>query len=301
MTKTIADGIVAEMGKNGSNLDELRAAGAQRERSDTDTADITSDLEALAALDDLADATAEEAAKQTPTQKLGEFRLSKLELAMLDLALVNVSENKGVGIEDPLQRQAVQDTAQLLKLADVDLSKAIDFIIDGAESTAAPGMIYRLCFQIQKALLFTGNLVYRKALDPLADFDITKYVDYREELRPAPYGLEPITDIDHDGRERMHADDMNHEVVERALENLHIYLQLVTEAFGWDPENPMPYCFVQQKDETFKPIHDLVTALDVQEVKSKEARTRRAERNAKNMAATLAAARAALSKASAKA
>lgn len=260
--------------------------------------DITDDLKALEKLEEI---TAAEAAQpQTATSKLGEFRLSRLELALLDMAIVNVSENKGVGIEDAQQRQAVVQTAELLQLAGHDLSKAIDFIIDGAESVAAPGMIYKLCFQIQKALLYAGNLAYRKAIDPLADFDLEKYVDYREENRTAPYGLEPITDVDHDGREAEFEGAMNHEVVARALENLHIYLQLITEAFGWDPENPMPYCFVQQKDETFRPIHDLQQALDVQEIKSREARTRRAERTAKNMAATLAAARAALSKAAAK-
>jgi hypothetical protein len=62
----------------------------------------------------------------------------------------------------------------------------------------------------------------------------------------------------------------------------------------------MPYGAVMEKDETFRQIHGLEECLDIMEVRYKESRRKRAEKNLEGLRMIQAAARAALKKAAAK-
>jgi len=72
----------------------------------------------------------------------------------------------------------------------------------------------------------------------------------------------------------------------------------MTEAFGWDPDRSMPFCFVTEDNgATFRPITDAMQALDISEVKSRQSRKRREIRQTQALAAALFARRSALRKA----
>ena len=295
------------MSKTILTLDNAPKAAGKSE----DTVDIT---EAKKSAEELAAAEAALAAQveadaqksQTAGEKLGEFRLTHLAKAFLDKACVNVSENTGKGLDDPLAKDTAETIAGIFKDSGHDLSKVIDFTLEamGDDPQAALGFIYKECYAVQKALNFIGNMAYRRALDPKADFDLDKFVDYREEERPAPYGLAPIGTwdderaLDNEGTAENGRTDSS--LILNALEDLHILLQLTVESFGWDAENPMPYGAVMEKDETFRQIHGLEECLDIMEVRYKESRRKRAEKNLEGLRMIQAAARAALKKAAAK-
>lgn len=285
-----------------------------------DTVDVT---EALAKLDDGGQAAApvQPAAPAAPHHevaagKLAEFRLSPLAKGFLDRALVNVSENTGRGLEDEQARAQAQLLGGIITAAGHDLGTAIDFIIGGAESTQAVGTIYSLCYAVQKAVNFGGNMAYRKALDPRGDTDLPETADIREDHVDAPVGLGPDTGeelaFDSKTGERLFnvrggmERKANYEQIFDALEEVHIYLQLTVEAFGWPPvaddgrDNTMPYCVVQEKDGSFKQIHSLEHCLDIMEIRYKESRRKRAEQKSKTLSAVLAHAQAMMKKAAAK-
>lgn len=265
-----------------------------------DTADITESLKALEAADRLAEHVEANPPShaEVATDKLKEFRLSKVALALLDKALVNVAENTGRGLEDEQAKKQAQLLGGIVAVAEHDLSKAITFIIAAVPVEQAVGTIYSLCYSVQKAMNFIGNMAYRKALDPASDFDLEQFVDYREDEHAAPYGLQPEGEFT--SNDRKYEGQPDHEVVFDALEEVHIYLQLITEAFGWDATQPMPYMAVMNKDETFTQVHDLEQCLDAMEIRFKESRRKRQEQRTANLAATLAHAQKALLKASAK-
>ena len=159
------------------------------------------------------------------------------------------------------EEAAVEQTAAV-KLADFRLSHVARALLDKA------------CYALQTALNFVGNMAYRRALDPKSDFDLEQFVDYREEERSAPYGLEPQGMFD--VNDAMYEGQADHEIVFNALEECHILLQLLTEMCGWDPEQPMPYVVRQNKDESFEQIHSLEECLDLMEIRYKESRAKRA-------------------------
>lgn len=239
--------------------------------------------------------------------KLEEFRLSPLAKAMLDRAVVNVSENTGRGLDDPKAAEEAKLRATLVAAAGHDLPATIELIIGAVPATDAVGMIYSLCYAVQKALNFIGNMAYRRALDPKAETDLPETPDTREDHQEAPVGLGPD-----DGEEIAFNPTTgerlfnvvggverraNYELVLDALEECHIYLQLLTEAFGWPAEQAMPYCAVQAKDGTFSQVHSLEQCLDMMEIKYKENRAKRQDRRLELLQAANAAALAALKKA----
>lgn len=290
-----------------------------------DTVDITEQQKAADKLSAELKALEEEVAKAVPetaAEKLGDFRLTHLAKALLDKACVNVAENVGAGLEDPVAKDTAATIAGIFTDCDYDLSKVIDFTLEAMQDdpVAALTFIYKECYSVQKALNFIGNMAYRRALDPKQDFDLEQFVDYREEERSAPFGLDPIGTWD-DERRADHEDGIirdaalgdeharpkdDHELILDALEDLHIYLQLITEAYGWEPvntagaDNTMPYAYVMEKDESFRKIHSLEECLDIMEVKYKESRAKRAAKQLEGLRKIQQAARAALKKAAAK-
>lgn len=267
-----------------------------------DTIDITEDLALSAQLEELEDIVADDA--ETDPQgvaagRLADYRLTPLSLTLLDKAIVNVAENNGRAITDPQQKDQVLFRGEILANSGHDLSVAIDTIIEAVDTLSAPGLIYNLVFNIQKAVNFVGSVLYRQALDPNQDIDLVQYADYREEdtERAAPYGL----GVEHeDINARRYEGQLKCDVVKDAIDELHIYLQLVTEAFGWDPEQPMPYMFLQNKDGSFKSVWDLNLMLDIMEIRRQEARAKRDAERSKNLGAALARSRALLKKAARK-
>lgn len=253
-----------------------------------DTVDITPVLK-------LEEEVAKDAAVEpTAANKLADFRLSHVARALLDKACVNVSENKGTGIEDPVARDTTGVIADLFSIADYDIGNVVNLIITnlGDDPKAALSMSYKACYALQKALNFVGNMAYRRALDPKSDFDLEQFVDYREEERSAPYGLDPIGAFDIN--DAMYEGQPDEDIVFNALEECHILLQLLTEMCGWDPEQPMPYAVIQNKDESFEQIHDLQHCLDLMEIRYKESRARRQQNTLDALRKVQVAARAAL-------
>ena len=274
-----------------------------------DTTDITEQKHAADAMsEELAKLEGEVAkpAPQTAAQKLGEFRLTHLAKALLDKACVNVSENTGSGLEDPVARDTAGTIAGIFADCGHDLSKVIDFTMEamGEDAQAALTFIYKECYSVQKALNFIGNMAYRRALDPKQDFDLEQFVDYREDEREAPYGLEPLgTWDDERGADHAGPSREDHELIFEALEDLHVYLQLITEAYGWEAvdisgrDNSMPYMYVMEPDETFRRIYGLEECLDIMEVKYKESRAKRAAKQLEGLQKIQKAAREALKRA----
>lgn len=214
-------------------------------------------------------------------RQIKQFTLSTLQKRLLAAACENVGSAKGNGL-DAQARDEVLQRAALFTAFDNDLAKVLSQIAATVDTESAPGLAYSVCFAVQKACNFIANFWFRRALDP-RDGEGTPVHDYREQ-REAPYGL---------GAEEP-AEEQRYESVQEALEVLHIYLQLLTESFGWDPENPMPYLFVQEKDGRFTPMHDAGHVLDIMEVRAQTARAKRQERRSKGLAACLAGARDAL-------
>lgn len=306
-----------------------KATGTVRD----DSVDITEQLAALERADRdeqsraAAETLLERAIKSDPDHagvargKLEEFRLSPLAKALLDKAVVNVAENTGRGLEDPKAQDEARLRASLIGAAGHDLPAAIELIIGAVPVAESTGMVYSLCYAVQKALNFIGNMAYRRALDPKADTSLddgsvaredgsTFAADQREEHVDPPVGLGPDTGeelaFDPNTGERLFnvaggvARKANHELLLEALEEAHILLQLYTEAFGWPAEQAMPYCAVQNKDGTFSQVHDLEHCLDLMEVKYKENRAKRQDRRLEMLRIANAAALASLKKAASK-
>lgn len=242
-------------------------------------------------------------------EALETYQLTPGAKSLIDRALDNISKNDGTQIEDPDFRLTVQSRAALINASGNDLSVAISAVVDscGDDAKAISGIVYSICYNVLKNAVFAANLDYRRYLDPRADFDLTPYMrtkvedealgasdgsfesDERSEFRDAPPGLDSTID-----REWMYFRDIYGSTVEitedifaASLDDVRIYLQLTVEAFGWDPERPMAFANVAEKDGTFTPITSAQQALDHTEVQRK---LRMRERQAKDNARVLAAA-----------
>ncbi|OYV62955.1 MAG: hypothetical protein B7X03_03610 [Parcubacteria group bacterium 21-58-10] len=250
-----------------------------------DYVDVTDELRAaeainveIAALE--ADTSTVAAGIAKAVNALGEIRLSPIAQRLLNDATINVANNKAVGLTGSAKEEALQRAA-LLKAANEDLPTAIDAICRSVPEDTRGGVIYSLVYAIQKAAVFQGNLMYRRHIDPRADIDEQLLVDQREAFRAPPYGLGP--DPDPMADEAFEHGELAHTTVLRAVEELHIWLQLMTEAFGWDPERPMPYLVVMAKDGGFVQITDALAAFDLTEVRNQERRARRQDERARAM------------------
>lgn len=269
-------------------------AGDKRERTE-DTRDVTDELKAmdedLSAAAKLEEVLAEEAAAdpaEAAAQKFGAFELTDEAKDLLQRAVENAARNTGNGIEDPQAKLKIRSMAELLNACDNDLSAALIALTETMPSTELPNAVFSLCFSVQKAAMFLGNLAYRRALDP-QDGEGRPAHDHRDD-REAPYGLEPDA-----------PEDLVPEVtVKIAIGDVHYYLQLLTEMYGWDPLNPMPLLYMQEKDQTFRPVFDVEQAMDYLEIRRKQSQAKRAEKQAAGFAAAAARAKAALLAAGAK-
>lgn len=290
-----------------------------------DTVDVTEQLAEQTELKREADAL--EASFDGTTKRLAEFKLTPRTLKLLDAACVNVASNMGSNSMDAPTQKQIQERAALFAACDNDLVTVIDTIYgaivteagNAAQVKSAASSIYSTCFAVQKAANFVANLWYRRALDPIADDDLAGpnrkvdgtvlrddgqvfHADRRQEDRGCIPGLGPDGEeltvvgnaVEHDGIGDEWTDPVQN-VVDAYVE-LHDYLQLLTESFGWDPDRAMPFLFVMRKDGGFDPITDPTAALDVMEVKSKQSRAKRQIAQTAALAAAIAARRKVLRK-----
>lgn len=262
-------------------------------------------LEALDALDE-APAVDDPDAKwlqgvQNAQARLGEFKLSPLANTILQRACENVAGNKGFaprpesrGAErerEEQQRVNTLERAALFNAYDADLIEVLGCAAAVHDVETLPGVAYSTCFAVQKAANFVANLLYRKALDK-ADGEGPAAHDHREMGVP-PCGLgeddEPLV---FDGVVE-HADTrgLPHHEVLGAYEDVHLYLQLLTELHGWDVDAPMPYMYVSNTDGTFAPVWGAEQTLDMMEVRAKASATKRIARQTAAMSVMLAHAR----------
>ena len=209
------------------------------------------------------------------------FELSPMQRRLLTAACENVANSKGTGLNDEARNEAL-NRAALFKACNNELKNVLIRITDSVPHAQCASLVYSVCFAVQKSANFVGNLWYRRALDP-NDGEGTPVHDYRDQ-REAPYGL---------GAEAPDSES-SYESIEEALEIVHIYLQLLTETCGWDPDSPMPYLFLAEKDGRFTPIHDVGHVFDIMEVRAQTARVKRQSVRAAGLAACLEGARDAL-------
>lgn len=265
-----------------------------------DMVDVTDQLAAMDDLKSEADKLeahlAEERANETEDERrirqFGEFKLTPLAKQLLDRSCENVASNMGSNTMDESTQKQIQERAALFAACDNNLGSVVDSIVEALgkdDPRECSSVIYSTCFAVQKASNFIANLWYRRALDPNEDQDFATggsvkrddgaafAADQREELREPIIGLGP---------EKTTEDPVQN--VADAYVEVHDYLQLMTEVFGWDPERPMPYCFVTEDNgATFTPITDAMQALDISEVKSRQSRKRREVRQTQALAAAL--------------
>lgn len=280
-----------------------------------DTTDITerlrreADANALEA--NIAAEAAEEAARVAAMsnqdrriEELADFELSDEVKALLAESLANVARNTGSGITDAEAKQAVQDRSTLIGLVDGDFGVALDLIAEGStDAQMAASAIYKLCFAVQKGANFICNNKYRRLIDPSREDDAdgsTSNIaphDHRDRVG-TPYGLDAAHEYGNGLEFATNPDPVGELLC--TLSDLHWYLQIVSEAFGWSSDLPMPYMFIVTLQETFIPVTDPQQALDHVEVASAKRRRERVVKANTNMAAVLLKARAALTRAAAK-
>lgn len=234
--------------------------------------------------------------------------------SLLDRSIDSLATSDGNSIEDPDFKQSIRSRAALLNATGNDLAVAISCIVDAMASDpkSIAGTVYSLCYSVLKQAVFFANLDMRRYLDPRGDFDLTIYrhanvgedynpqavlealgtdfaADAREERRTPPAGCDSELEREWAYYSAVYGADVEttEDIFGASLSDLRTYLQLLTEAFGWDAQSPMAYANVMNPDGTFTPIHDAATALDHQEVMGKE---RRKVKQAKQASAMLLAA-----------
>lgn len=300
----------------------VKVAELELLRGNDDTVDVTESLAALEMADRLEQLLEAEAlAAQRPETaderfvrrikeaqaKLGGLKVRPTTLALLRDACDNVAKSTGIGIEDKDAQRLVQDRAALFSACSCDLDAVVEVMSASIGVMELPGQLYSTCFAVQKAANFVANMKYRKALATdedrraeLVEAGLAVGQSWDTAHREAPCGLEPGGEepLNFDGvREHVDEQELPHHDVLRSLEELHVLLQLIPEAHGWDADAPMPFLYVQERDGKFTPIWGAEHALDIMEVRSKESRARRVKRQSAGLQAALAGARKALGQA----
>lgn len=256
-----------------------------------DYVDVTDELAAKAELEaeisKLAEAVAEDAPPTSvvkAVEKLVDLKLGRVAQQLLNSATENVATNRAIGLEGSAKDEAL-NRATLFKVCDGDLTRVIEAIIGCTGESERGGVVYSAVYAVQKAACFVANNVYRRELDRRDDdmeargeVALPMNVDPREDHREPPYGLGPEpSDLELEGG------GATHETALDGFTELHTYLQLLTEAFGWDPDRPMPYLVTQSKDGHFVQITDAEAALDLMEVRRNESRARAQDRRSKSL------------------
>lgn len=252
----------------------------------------------------------------TAAAALEGFELTPGARSLLDRAVDNLSQQNANGFDaDPEFKQVVAQRAELLSACGSDLNVAIGCLVDACseDPKAIAGMVYSLCYNALKGAVFFANLDYRRYLDPRGDFDLTPYMkarvedealgtefesDARSEQREPPAGIESSIDREIAYFSSIYGSSvvLTEDVFAAALSDLRTFLSLTAEAFGWDPDRPMPFTNIAEANGSFTPITDPQVALDNAELRRKESRRKRAVADAERMAAAAARARAMLSK-----
>lgn len=253
-------------------------------------------------------------AMQAAGKQLDNFELSQGAASLLDRALDALSKNTGAGLEDPAAVQDAKLTASIIRNAGNDLSVVLEAYTLVADPLNLGATIYSVCNKVMRQSLFFANLDYRQAegLDIASDDSVTeaffaRYVDDqyvtealghvvegvelvddpREADREPPYGFETHREAQLKALARVYGSEEPTEAVINALSDLRLFLQLLTEVHGWDPERPMPYANNMEPNGTFTPIHDVVQALELTEIKRAASQVRRRERAMATSAAAL--------------
>jgi hypothetical protein len=242
--------------------------------------------------------------------QLGVFELSQTARLILDRACENVAGNKGFTprpgtseIEHDREVKLREETLQraaLFTAFGCDLPDVLECMREQVDLESLPGLVYSTCFAVQKAANFAANLMYRRAIDKANGEGIAPH-DHREQ-QEAPCGLGAENEevaFDADGNRLFNVAggverQTEYEVILQAYTDVHLYLQLLTEVYGWDIEAPMPYMYVSNPDGTFAPIWGAEQTLDMMEVRSKASAVKRIERRSSLLAATLAGAKASI-------
>jgi hypothetical protein len=232
--------------------------------------------------------------------------------SLLARSLDSLATADGANIPDAEFKLSVQNRAALLSATDNDLPLAIACIVDTMRDDpgAIAGTVYNLTYAVMKQSVFFANLDYRRFLDPRGDFDLAIYrhpgvgddydpetvrealghefaADQREELRDAPLGLPDMVAREWNYFSQVYGStvETTDDIFAASLSDLRTFLQLINEAYGWDPERPMPYANMMNPDGTFTPITDPEMALDHQQVVSAARRRERQIKQATAMGA----------------
>lgn len=260
--------------------------------------------------------------------QLEDYKLTPGAQMLLDRAVDNLSRNTGVGLVDEDARIDAQTRAAIINASGNDLSVAITALSESCEVEEAGSIVYSLLFNVLKSAVFVGNLDYRQFLDPQRDMDLHLYVNYgevgktygedardpnndpkfspdrRQDRSPleGQSGFETHAEFQLARMKELYGRDIDDEgdVIAASLHDLRLYLQLLSESFGWDANRPMPFAFVQETNGEFTPITDAGVALDHAEVRRQASRAKKRARSNAVMSAAAQKAREALLRRAAK-
>lgn len=250
-------------------------------------------------------------------------QLEKLELGhgswtLIERALDSLSRNTGAGLTDEDARQRAKELATLVSATDNQLDVLVSAIAQATPVLDRGLAVRNVLYRVLQQCVFHANLDYRlaegldaysddavvaqfferyvssqyveEALARVVDDRVLSHEDTREKERHDEVrdedGFEAMRDIQlRYLMERYGADACSlQEAVLGALQDIQLLFDLTAQSYGWDPNQPIPYGFVQEKDGTFTPINDAQTALDAQEIKRAAAQQRRREQRAAQMA-----------------
>src|SRR5690606_31818565 len=131
-------------------------------------------------------------------------------------------------------------------------------------------------------------------LGRVVDDQVLSYEDTREkefdDFMRSEQGYELRREIELQYMREKYGSDELTEAVVRALEDVRLLFQYQLESVGWPNERPMPYANTQNRDGTFTPITDAMTALDAAEVARRASQQRRREERLRALAKAQAAA-----------
>lgn len=250
-------------------------------------------------------------------------RLEKLELGhgswtLIDRALDNLSKNTGAGLADEDARQRAKELAALVSATDNQLDVLVSAIAQATPVLDRGLAVRNVLYRVLQQCVFYANLDYRQAegIDAYSDeatvaafFERYVSSQYVEEALARVVGDQVLSTEDEREKEqhdeatsdmgfeatrdiqlRYLADKYGvdaaslEEAVLQALQDIQLLFDLTAQSYGWDPNQPVPYGFVQEKDGSFTPINDAMTALDAQEIKRVAAQKRRREQRSEQMA-----------------
>lgn len=250
-------------------------------------------------------------------------RLEKLELGhgswtLIDRALDNIARNTGAGLTDEDARQRAKELAALVSATDNQLDVLVSAVAQATPVLERGLAVRNVLYRVLQQCVFYANLDYRQAegIDAYSDDAVvaafferyvsSQYVeealarvvddqvlsteDEREkeqhDAATSDMGFEAMRDIQLRYLADKYGVDASslEEAVLQALQDIQLMFDLTAQSYGWDPNQPVPYAFVQEKDGSFTPINDAQTALDAQEIKRVAAQKRRREQRSEQMA-----------------